>query len=150
MNEIKPEQIRDTLGMKPHPEGGHFVESFRDNSNDGERGYSTAIYFLLEAGEISHWHKVTDAAEIWHYYAGSPLLLTLSHDGHCVQKNHLGPDILAGQRPQIVVPANCWQTATSLGSWTLVGCTVAPGFDFSSFVLAEPEWRPVPRKPESS
>jgi uncharacterized protein len=125
--------IIKTLNMQPHPEGGHYV---------GGRPLSTAIYFLLQAGETSHWHKVTDAVEIWHWHAGAPLALTQSANGIDAVSQRLGPNVLAGEHPQIVVPANHWQTATSLGMWTLVGCTVAPGFEFSSFVLAEPDWRP--------
>lgn len=130
------------LGMKPHPEGGHYVETFRDTPDAAGRPASTAILFLLQAGETSHWHRVTDAVEIWHWHAGAPLLLEQSADGITAMAGHLGPDVLNGQSPQIVVPADHWQSATSLGAWTLVGCTVAPGFVFSSFVLAPPGWRP--------
>ena len=145
MNELNAVQIRQLLKMQPHPEGGHFVETFRDVSEGLDRGHSTAIYFLLEAGETSHWHRVRDAAEVWHYYAGAPLSLTLSSNGHDAQSYRLGMNLQTGERPQIVVPANWWQTATSLGHWTLVGCTVAPGFKFSSFELADQDWRPTPR-----
>ncbi|YBV95254.1 cupin domain-containing protein [Phyllobacteriaceae bacterium JZ32] len=132
-----PEAIRRTLGMQPHPEGGWFVESFRDNETAGGRGHSTAIYFLLEARQISAWHRVKDAAEVWHWYGGSPLELKLS-DGSASRTIRLGLDLEKGERPQGVVPAGWWQTARSLGAWTLVGCTVAPGFDFSQFEMAEP------------
>lgn len=131
------------LGLKPHPEGGHFTETFRDVTS-GARGASTAIYYLLRAGEVSHWHRV-DAAEVWHFYAGAPLVLTISPNGHDAEARHLGPNLATGQRPQIVVPAGCWQTATTLGPWTLVGCTVAPAFDFAGFEMAPPDWRPTPR-----
>lgn len=148
MLDMSPAQIREVLGMQPHPEGGSYVQTFRDNNGDGNaRGHSTAIYFLLEAGETSHWHRVHDAAEVWHFYAGAPLSLTMSPNGHDAEAHRLGTNILMGERPQIVVPANWWQTATSLGHWTLVGCTVAPGFEFSAFELAAPDWRPTPRKP---
>lgn len=130
------------LKMKPHPEGGHYAETFRDASSHGERPLSTAIYFLLQAGETSHWHKVTDAVEIWHWHAGAPLVLSQSPNGIDAFSQHLGPNVLGGEHPQIIVPADHWQTATSLGTWTLVGCTVAPGFEFSKFVLAAPDWRP--------
>ncbi|MCF3641005.1 cupin domain-containing protein [Rhizobium sp. TRM95111] len=133
--------IIETLGMQRHPEGGWYVETFRD-SRGGMRGHSTAIYYLLERGEQSHWHRVTDAVEIWHHYAGDPLALMLSADGTAVETLVLGPDIAAGQRPQGVVPANAWQSAEPLGDWTLVGCTVAPGFDFASFEMAPAGWRP--------
>ncbi|MFZ9632430.1 MAG: cupin domain-containing protein, partial [Alphaproteobacteria bacterium] len=103
--------------MKPHPEGGHYVETFRHAAPDGGRGAMTAIYFLLAAGEVSRWHRV-DAAEIWHWYAGAPLVLTTSPDGHDAEARWLGPDIAAGQRPQLVVQAGHWQAAESLGAWT--------------------------------
>ena len=141
---MTPEDIIRTLGMQPHPEGGHFVETWRDPPADGGRGAGTAIYYLLQAGEHSHWHRV-DAAEIWHWYAGGPLALTISPDGHDAEAHHLGPEILAGQKPQMVVPKDHWQTAESLGAWTLVGCTVCPAFQFEGFELAPPDWRPVPR-----
>ena len=133
------------LDLQPHPEGGYYRETFRDPRTDANgRSVSSLIYFLLGAGDVSDWHRV-DAAEIWHYYAGAPLVLTQSPNGHDASAAHLGPDVLAGQHPQIVVPANYWQTATSLGAWTLVGCTVAPAFDFAGFELAPPNWRPTPR-----
>ena len=133
--------IIDTLGLQPHPEGGWYAETFRDENGDG-RPASTAIYYLLQAGERSHWHRVRDAAEIWHFYAGDPLLLRIS-DGTTVQELHLGPDVAAGERPQAVVPADAWQSAEPLGQFTLVGCTVAPGFEFSSFEMAPPGWMPA-------
>jgi predicted cupin superfamily sugar epimerase len=129
------------LGMQRHPEGGWYAETFRDNPGGG-RGYSTAIYFLLEKGDVSAWHRVKDAAEVWHHYAGAPLELGLFDEAQGAAAFVLGTDLGAGERPQAVVPANCWQTARSLGDWTLVGCTVAPGFDFAQFELAEPGWRP--------
>lgn len=141
MHTLTPKQIIETLGMVPHPEGGHYVETFRDPAG-GPRGHGTAIYFLLDVGETSHWHRVLDATEIWHWHAGAPLVLTMSADGINAQSMHLGPDLLGGQRPQGIVPAGWWQTATSLGAWTLVGCTVSPGFEFSAFELAPPDWRP--------
>jgi predicted cupin superfamily sugar epimerase len=106
----------------------------------------TAIYYLLRAGEHSHWHRV-DAAEIWHFYAGAPLVLTVSSNGHDAHAQVLGTEFAAGQRPQIVVPAGHWQTAESLGAWTLAGCTVGPAFEFAGFELAPPDWRPTPRAP---
>ncbi|WP_421856674.1 cupin domain-containing protein [Oricola sp.] len=148
MQDLAAERIKKLLDLKPHPEGGWYAETWRDSGGNAEtRGHSTAIYFLLEAGDVSHWHRVTDAAEVWHFYAGAPLVLTLSPNGHDCEAHRLGPNLLSGERPQLVVPANWWQTATSLGRWTLVGCTVAPGFDFASFELAPPDWRPTPRKP---
>lgn len=139
-------EVIDRLGLQPHPEGGHFRETFRDPVADASgRSVGTAIYYLLEAGEVSEWHRV-DAAEIWHYYAGAPMVITISPNGHDASAHHLGPALKTGQRPQIVVPKGHWQSATSLGAWTLVGCTVAPGFTFDGFEMAPPDWRPVPRK----
>ncbi|OQW61702.1 MAG: cupin [Proteobacteria bacterium SG_bin9] len=129
------------LGLAPHPEGGHYRETFRDERRDGNgRAYSTAIYFLLAEGERSHWHRV-DAVEIWHYHAGAPLALQIATDN----ERHtllLGANIAAGELPQATVPAGAWQAAESLGEWTLVGCTVSPGFEFSGFELAPPDWKP--------
>ena len=129
------------LGLQPHPEGGHFRETFRDARTDaGGRSRSTAIYFLLARGERSHWHRI-DAVEIWHYYAGSALTLKIADDDG-QWRFRLGPDLAAGELPQAIVPAHAWQSAESSGDWTLVGCTVAPGFDFTTFELAEPDWFP--------
>ncbi|HEX5507217.1 MAG TPA: cupin domain-containing protein [Pseudolabrys sp.] len=128
------------LDLKPHPEGGHFRETFRDSTLIDGRAASTAIFFLLARGERSHWHRI-DAAEIWHYYAGAPLALSV-HDGSATRSVHLGADIAAGEIPQAYVPAHAWQAAESLGDWTLCGCTVAPGFEFSGFELAPEGWAP--------
>lgn len=130
-----------TLDMKRHPEGGFYVETFRD-TDGSKRGHSTAIYYLLEAGDCSAWHRVKDAVEVWHYYAGAPLALTLSVNGKNVLNHQLGPAITTGERPQIIVPKGCWQMAESLGEWTLAGCTVSPGFEFSSFEMAPKDWKP--------
>ena len=132
------------LDLAPHPEGGHFRETFRDVAGPDGRARSTAIYFLLAADEMSHWHRI-DAVETWHWYAGAPLALTVSENGHDLWSRHLGSDLAAGQRPQVVVPTRAWQSAVSLGRWTLVGCTVAPGFDFDGFEMAPVDWRPSPR-----
>jgi len=129
------------LGLQPHPEGGHFRETFRDPGEHEGRAHGTAIYFLLAAGERSHWHRV-DAAEVWHFYAGAPLALTVAEKGGETERWLLGPDLAAGERPQHVVPAGAWQTAESLGAWTLVGCTVAPGFQFEGFELAPADFSP--------
>lgn len=139
-----PRRIIDTLGLQPHPEGGWYRETWAAEAEGDARPAGTAIYYLLQAGEFSHWHRV-DAAEVWHFYAGAPLSLTLSPNGHDAQAHLLGPEILAGQRPQLVVPAGWWQCATSLGAFTLVGCTVSPGFRFQGFEMAPPDWRPTPR-----
>ena len=141
---LTPRDIVRLLGMRPHPEGGHYVETYRDTAAAGGRGACTAIYYLLEVGEVSAWHRV-DATEIWHWYAGAPLALTVSENGHDAWSVHLGPNLLARQRPQAVVPPHAWQTAESLGAWTLVGCTVAPAFDFAGFELAPKTWAPTPR-----
>ncbi|MEM8838722.1 MAG: cupin domain-containing protein [Pseudomonadota bacterium] len=134
------------LDLQPHPEGGFYRETFRDSEGSGDRAHSTAIYYLLGVGDCSAWHRVNDAVEIWHFYAGAPLALTLSPDGHDAEAHRLGPNIDFGESPQIIVPKGWWQTAESLGEWTLVGCTVAPGFEFSGFEMAPADWRPVPRK----
>jgi predicted cupin superfamily sugar epimerase len=129
------------LDLAPHPEGGHYRETFRDEAPAGDRAASTAIYFLLKEGEISRWHRV-DAVEVWHWYAGAPLQLEIRAEGASV--THILGDALADrQRPQAVVPAHAWQQARSLGPWTLVGCTVVPGFDFAGLELAEGGWEPV-------
>lgn len=134
-------EIIETLGMQRHPEGGWYVETFRDTAG-AARGHSTAIYYLLEQGECSHWHRVKDAVEVWHFYAGSPLKLRLAKDGEKAREVILGTDLLQGERPQVIVEADEWQSAEPLGAFTLVGCTVAPGFEFSKFEMAEPGWEP--------
>jgi predicted cupin superfamily sugar epimerase len=134
-------EIIARLALKPHPEGGHFRETFRDARLDADgRARSTAIYFLLARGERSRWHRI-DAVEIWHFYAGSPLTLQIA-DGEGTRVIRLGPDLGAGEVPQAIVRANAWQAAESSGDWTLAGCTVAPGFDFAKFELAQKDWKP--------
>ena len=127
------------LDLRPHPEGGHYRETFRDPISQGDRAVSTAIYFLLAAGEVSHWHRI-DSVEVWHWYAGAPLALSTYPEGQEVVSLQLGMDLNAGQRPQAFVPGGVWQAARSLGDWSLVGCTVAPGFAFDRFELAPPGW----------
>ncbi|MES2752519.1 MAG: cupin domain-containing protein [Pseudomonadota bacterium] len=130
------------LDLKPHPEGGHYRETFRDRRMTGDgRAASTAIYFLLARGERSHWHRI-DAVEVWHHYAGSALQLQIA-DESGRRRVLLGPDLKAGELPQAIVPAQAWQAAESTGDWTLVGCTVAPGFDFAKFELAPAGWSPA-------
>ena len=130
------------LDLKPHPEGGHYRETFRDSRTiDGQRAASTAIYFLLARGERSHWHRV-DAVETWHWHAGATLLLRINADKE-TETIRLGPDLASGERPQGIVPTHAWQAAETTGDWTLVGCTVAPGFEFSGFELAPTGWNPV-------
>lgn len=124
------------LDLAPHPEGGFFRETFRDPAPTASgRAASTAIYFLLPAGVVSRWHRV-DAAEVWHWYAGATLELAVAdHPDGMAALHRLGPDVLGGERPQVVVPTRRWQRARSVGAWTLVGCTVAPGFEFQGFEL---------------
>ena len=129
------------LGLEPHPEGGHFRETFRDACEIGGRAVSTAIYFLLARGERSHWHRI-DAVEVWHWYAGAPLALEICREPRRVERLTLGFALAGGERPQVVVPSHAWQAAQSLGDWTLCGCSVAPGFDFKGFELAPPGWSP--------
>jgi predicted cupin superfamily sugar epimerase len=130
------------LKMRPHPEGGHYREAFRDNRAGGRgRAHSTAIYFLLRKGEVSRWHRI-DSAEVWHFYRGSPLELKIAPLRGPADRSVLGSKIEKDERPQIVVPPNAWQTARSLGAYTLVGCTVAPGFDFAKFEMAPDGFEP--------
>jgi uncharacterized protein len=142
LSALEAADIIRMLDLKPHPEGGHFRETFRDmrQTTDG-RAVSTAIYFLLARGERSHWHRV-DAVEVWHWHAGAPLKLEISERSGEIESLTLGCDLAAGERPQGVVPAHAWQAALTLGDWTLVGCTVAPGFDFKAFELAPKGWSP--------
>jgi predicted cupin superfamily sugar epimerase len=128
------------LDLKPHPEGGHYRETFRDNVDADGRARSTAIYFLLARGERSHWHRI-DAVESWHYYAGAALLLQIADDNG-ERSVKLGPNLTAGEEPQATVAAHAWQAAESTGDWTLVGCVVAPGFEFAKFELAPKDWSP--------
>ena len=134
-------EVIQRLTLAPHPEGGHFRETFRDTRTiDGTRPASTAIYFLLARGERSHWHRI-DAVEVWHWYAGTPLALSIA-DGGAIKTFRLGPDPALGAEPQVIVPAGAWQMAKTLGDWSLCGCTVAPGFDFKYFELAPKDWTP--------
>lgn len=128
------------LGLKPHPEGGHYAETFIDPRQIDGRPASSAIYYLLKEGEISHWHRI-DAVEVWHWYGGAPLHLSIHHQG-MTETVQLGNDLAAGQRPQAIVPVSGWQAARSTGAWTLVGCTVAPAFRFAGFEMAPPGWEP--------
>ncbi|MEM7613875.1 MAG: cupin domain-containing protein [Pseudomonadota bacterium] len=135
------QQVIAALDLAPHPEGGWFRQTWIAETS-APRASGTAIYYLLAAGEASHWHRI-DSAEIWHFYAGAPLALSLSeHDDSTPARHTLGPEIMAGQRPQIIVPPGHWQSARSTGDWSLVGCTVSPGFEFDHFELAPPGWSP--------
>ena len=141
MSTLTASDVIRLLDLKPHPEGGHFRETFRDGNEVGGRAASTAIYFLLARGERSHWHRF-DATELWHWHAGAPLKLEISNAPGAIESVTLGCDLAAGEHPQAVVPAHAWQAAQSLGHWTLVGCTVTPGFDFKTFELAPKDWSP--------
>lgn len=137
-------EIIAELGLTAHPEGGWYRQTWVADAPVGARPCATAIYFLLCAGEKSHWHRV-DATEIWHFYAGAPLVLTSAAHAKGPAREHvLGPDLAAGQLPQLFVPARHWQSAVSTGDWSLVGCTVSPGFQFSGFELAAPDFD-IPR-----
>lgn len=132
------------LGLRPHPEGGWYAETWRtpvSDGFDGTRPSGSAIHFLLRAGQRSAWHRV-DAAEIWHHYAGAPLELRIAESGSTPTAIRLGIDLASGETPQAVVPAGAWQAARSLGDWTLVGCTVSPAFEFGGFELAPEGWEP--------
>jgi uncharacterized protein len=130
------EAIIRKLELQPHPEGGWYRETWR-GPEVGGRASGTAILFLLQAGERSHWHRV-DADEIWLWNAGAPLVLSMGMIE--AREITLGPDVLGGESPQEVVPAGWWQAARSTGEWTLVSCTVSPGFRFEGFELAPPGW----------
>ncbi|WP_298985210.1 cupin domain-containing protein [uncultured Roseibium sp.] len=139
---LTADDVVSLLKMQPHPEGGYYVETFRDDITDAAgRATSTLIYFLLPEGMLSRWHKV-DAVETWHWYGGAPLELSVSPDGARKEVLTLGIDLAAGQRPQGIVPRDGWQQARSLGNWTLVGCNVAPGFQFEGFEMAPEGWQP--------
>ena len=135
--QCEADRIVAALNLLPHPEGGHYRETFRDGAGPSGRAHSTAIYYLLREGEASARHRI-DAAEVWHFYRGAPLELTIREEGKEAVRLVLGPDVEKGERPQIVVPPGAWQGARSLGAWMLVGCTVAPGFEFTAFELAAP------------
>lgn len=146
-----PDAVVAALGLEAHPEGGWFREIYRGPAGPDGRAASTAIYFMLKRGERSHWHRILDADEVWHHYAGAPLTLEVAPgDGmrgsgdtpESITRHRLGPDVLGGEQPYAVVPAGAWQSARSLGAWTLCGCTVAPGFEFAGFELAPPGWAP--------
>lgn len=130
--------IIEALGLAPHPEGGHYRQTWVAKTEGDERPSGTCIYFLLKAGERSHWHRV-DATEIWHFHAGAPILIDIAPEAAGpVLELRLGPDVLAGEQPQVIVPAHHWQSARPTGAWSLVSCTVSPGFRFEGFELAEP------------
>lgn len=140
MNLTGDDVIR-TLELKPHPEGGYYREIYQDAPVDGSRGLTSSIYFLLRAGDRSHWHRF-DAVETWCYHAGSPLEVAIWTAGRSVEKYRLGMDLSAGERPQLTVPAGSWQEEQTLGDWSLVGCVTTPAFQFAGFELAPADWRP--------
>ena len=140
-SKLEASEVIKLLKLEPHPEGGHFRQTFLDSNPKEKRKYSTAIYYLLCENEISHWHRI-DATEIWHWYAGAPLALSIANDNNNVSELILSPNLDEGHRPQLIVPRLAWQSAKSLGTWTLTGCTVAPAFEFSGFELAKPNWNP--------
>jgi uncharacterized protein len=142
LSDTAPGLIRQ-LELAPHPEGGHFRETYRHRPPGGGRGHMTAIYYLLEAGALSRWHRVRDADELWIFQTGGALEITLSPDGQAREEHRLGLDLAAGETPQLLVPAGCWQTARSRGLFTLATCVVAPAFEFESFELAPEDWQPT-------
>ncbi len=141
MNTLSASEVISLLGLEPHIEGGFYRQTFADLPDATGRPISTLIYYMLTDNMAGAWHRV-DAAEIWHWYAGAPMTLSISRDGRVVTSHRLGSDLAAGQRPQGVVPPGAWQQAKVEGDWALVGCTVAPGFQFSRFEQAEPGWEP--------
>lgn len=142
MNDSDAAAIIARLGLEPHPEGGWYKETWRADAAPGERATATAIHFLLEAGDRSHWHRV-NAAELWMWHAGTRLTLSIAPgEGGPVTHNTLGPDVIAGEAPQMLVPAGQWQAAEPVDGWVLVSCVVSPGFEFSGFELAPEGWEP--------
>ncbi|MEM1307743.1 MAG: cupin domain-containing protein [Pseudomonadota bacterium] len=146
MGQATAAQLIERLRLQPHPEGGHYRETFRDAAGADGRAKSTAILFLLQEGEVSHWHRV-DAAEIWHYHAGGAMEISISEDARSVATHTVWhPDVISvgapASMPQAVVPPGAWQSARTYAPWSLVGCTVAPGFEFAAFELAPPSWAP--------
>jgi len=135
-----PRTIIDTLGLVPHPEGGWYRETWRAPPADG-RSAGTAIHFLLEQGQRSHWHRV-DADELWLWHAGSTLELRVEQPDGAIEAVALGGDVIGGYAPQWRVPANRWQSTEARLGWALVSCVVVPGFDFAGFELAPPGWTP--------
>ena len=141
MSEVTASELIGLLGLEPHPEGGFYRQPFADALDASGRPVSTLIYYMLTDRRAGAWHRV-DATEVWHWYAGAPLTLRVSHDGKSVTEHSLGSDFRAGERPQFVIPGHAWQQAVCLGDWTLVGCTVSPGFQFSKFEQAPDGWEP--------
>ena len=141
MKHLSAGEVISLLGLEPHIEGGFYRQTFSDQPDPSGRPVSTLIYYMLTDNQAGAWHRV-DSAEVWHWYAGAPMTLSISRDGKTVTTHLLGVDLATGQRPQGVVPPGAWQQAKVEGEWALVGCTVAPGFQFSKFEQAEPGWEP--------
>jgi uncharacterized protein len=142
MDDNSASEIIAQLGLQPHPEGGWYRETWRSEVTSGQRAGATAILFLLDEGERSHWHRV-DAAELWLWHAGAPMTLQIAaNEGSAPTRSRLGSDVLNGEMPQLLVPSSHWQAAEPDGGWTLVSCVVSPAFDFSGFELAAPDWSP--------
>ena len=132
----KCSQLINRLKLKPHPEGGHFVETFRDTNEQ-----ISHIYYLLKKGETSHWHRI-NKNEVLIFYDGDPLQVLLSKDKIHIQKITIGRDMNQGHQYQFVVEAETWFSMVPLGKWTLIGCIVTPAFDYKDFELAPPNWFP--------
>lgn len=141
MTQMTAAEVVALLGLEPHIEGGFYRQTFADATNAAGRPHSTLIYYLLTDRQSGAWHRV-DSAEVWHWYAGAPMRLDISRDGKTVTEHALGNDLASGERPQVVIPGNAWQRAACLGDWSLAGCTVAPGFQFSKLEQAEDGWQP--------
>jgi predicted cupin superfamily sugar epimerase len=138
---LSVEDVVAALGLEPHPEGGYFRETFRQDPGDGSRGSMTAIYYMPPVDRPSRW-RVIDVDEVWTYHAGAPLTLSLSHDGRTVETHRLGTDFANGEKPQAVVPKGVWASAVSHGGWSLVGGICAPAFLYEGFRMAPPDWQP--------
>ena len=130
------EKLINILDMKPHPEGGYFSESFRDQENN-----VSLIYYLLKKDQRSHWHRLTKN-EILHFYKGDPLLVHVSQDGKRSYTNILGDNIDNKENMHVIINAGSWFSMVSSGEYSLIGCTVAPGFNYSDFELAPKNWEP--------
>ena len=141
MKALTAAEVITLLNLEPHIEGGFYKQTFADKPGANGTPLSTAIYYFLENRGQNSWHRL-DTVEVWHWYAGAPMLIRASRNGKTVVESTLGPDIAAGGRPQVVIPANAWQRARSLGDWSLAGCTVSPGFQYSKFEQAPPGWEP--------
>ncbi len=142
MKQMTAAEVISLLGLEPHMEGGFYRQTFADTINAGGRPHSTLIYYLLTNRQSGVWHRVLDTTEVWHWYAGAPLRIAISRDGKATKEQMLGNDLASGERPQVVIPGNAWQQATTMGDWTLIGCTVAPGFQYSKYEQAPEGWQP--------